>query len=209
MKNNIYKLFLIALIIHGCSVENTEEDPIVDVNDDIINQDESVMTFTINGEDRTSAIGSPFAAFAEITTKNGDSIFFAFGVSAAFVDDNLRRWSFNTSYSSLDESLITQGTTISETELNRDDFSIVGEYDESLVRIPQDEILLEATHNKELFYTITISSIDEENQTVSGTFALDVMDVETQEIFEIRDGLFTNADYIEEEIVLDNWIVNH
>ncbi|WP_209400439.1 hypothetical protein [Pseudozobellia sp. WGM2] len=192
----------ILWFLASCSSENVEEQPLdaASKEEEIVEEveNESLLSFTINGETRTTRAGKPFAAFIEITTENGKE--YAFGISGADSNDDLERWGFSTSFSSADSDFIVEGITVSSAESNFEDLNISGAYEDSLVRIPENEVLLTAKFNEDLFYHFQIIEINEENQMVSGTFSMDLLDIESNEIMEIRDGIFTNAEYIQEVI---------
>ncbi|WP_157449619.1 hypothetical protein [Croceitalea dokdonensis] len=196
-KNKFLSLFTTALFFFAsCSSENNEEQM---QNEE---QNESVLSFTLNGEMRTTTIGKPFASFFEI--RSGDEIVYGFGVSGAFSNDDLERWGFSTSFSSSDSDFVVDGLNIDSEESDIQDLNISGEYEDSLVRIPENEIILTAKYNKNQLYSFSITEIDENNQTVSGTFSMDLLATESDEIFRIRDGVFINAEFTSELIDLDN-----
>ena len=186
----------------SCSSENVEEQPLdaASKEEEIVEEEEneSLLSFTINGETRTTRAGKPFAAFIEITTENNKE--YAFGISGADSNDDLERWGFSTSFSSADSDFIVEGITVSSSESNFEDLNISGEYEDSLVRIPENEVLLTAKFNEDLFYHFQIIEINEQTQMVSGTFSMDLLDIESNEIMEIRDGIFTNAEFIQDVI---------
>lgn len=171
-------IILLITLIMSCSAD--------DGNEVIDNSSNSPMTFTFNGENRTPLDGAAAATNTQITL--GESTISSFGISGGFADLSGNLWSLGMSFTSSNGAVFTEGAVFSSTNLSEGE-SFLAIYSQNL---EGDEDLFDAENNGDLFFTLSITEIDLENQTVSGEFSLNLNAVGSDEIFEIRNGQYTN-----------------
>lgn len=176
MKKTLLLLFIAVGV--SCSSDNGGEG--------MDNYSNSQMLFTLDGENRTSLEGASGASNTQIMV--GESSLSSFGISGGFADLSGNLWSLAMSFTSSNGNIFTEGAMFSSTNLS-DGESFLALYSQNL---EGDEDLFDAENNGDFFFTLRITEIDLENQTVSGEFSLNLSVVGSNEILEIRNGTYTN-----------------
>lgn len=173
-------IIIVSILFVSCSSVSDELEESLNSN--------SPLTFQFNGENRTSLPLISSASFVESTF--GDTTFYGFGLAGGTTNLSGNGWilSLVISFGDLEEFTAGQSWTNSNIE---EGFSFLGIYSETL---GEDE-LFGAESDDTTSFQVTITELDKENQTVSGTFSFEGLDSSTGEQSQITNGRFNNLTY--------------
>lgn len=181
---NIFKLSLLLLgliSIQSCSTDEEGSG---------ISTPAGTVALQIDGAQRVSSQGVATATFNE--TNSGQTTIYSFAIAAGFADFSGNNWSITTLLSSDQIIELSDGQSWDQDSLNATTTFDVS-YSENF-NLTNDFFRAEYVSGQS--FTLTITSVDFINETISGEFSIEIEDSEG-ETYQITNGRFNQISYNE------------